>query len=118
MTHLAQDITEVPLDFEARNRSTACLLKDAGFPDLRGAVTADEVRAVLRAEPELIDLWLERGDDQRLARGWGLQRHGSGYCLVDFATGDVQTFDDSLEVIAQFIVRYVGRIGDVMARTA
>ncbi|HWU54985.1 MAG TPA: hypothetical protein VN175_05745 [Rhizomicrobium sp.] len=78
---LAEKITEVPELYDRNNKSTACLLKDLGVLNSPEPLRVDEVEEVLRHRPSLADRWLERGQDQRLAGGWGIEcDHGQYRC--------------------------------------
>src|SRR5579863_2930539 len=70
---LAERISEIPKLYETGDKSTASLLKDTGYPERREPVTVEDVETVLKREPDLIDLWLKRCQDQRLAGGWGIE---------------------------------------------
>jgi hypothetical protein len=115
-SQLAERITHLPKFYEAGEKSTATLLQEAGLPDT-GSLPAEEVEEVLRRDPDLTDLWLERGSDQRLARGWGIERDINGtYQLQNFSNGTSIIEHSRTRACAQFIVRYVGVIGDVLTR--
>ena len=113
---LAERIVHMPKTFAAGNKSTACLLREAGFPQARKDLSVAEVEQVLEREPELADLWLERGHDQRAAQGWGIEGSSGDYQLVHFADGHREQEKNRLHATAEFVVRYVGFIGDVMRR--
>jgi hypothetical protein len=69
---LAQRVSEVPDANEHGNLSTARLLADAGYLETPQSLTVGDVEAALEEDPNLAELWLERGRDQRLAGGWGI----------------------------------------------
>ena len=113
---LARRIAEIPERYEESSKSTACLLKDAGFPRARHEIAVEEVAAVLKAEPELIELWMERGADQRLGGGWGIEEEHQGYRIKSFGSGESRLIADRIHACAEFIVHYVGFIGETLAK--
>ena len=115
-TAIAHAVAEVPERFEHSERSTGCLLKELGFPEARAALHVDDMLEALQAQPELMDHWLDRGSDQRLAGGWGLECEGDLYRVHNFSSGESLLFPDRVRACAEFIVRYVRLIGDVQAR--
>jgi hypothetical protein len=114
---LAERISEIPKLYEAGNKSTARLLKDAGFPARNRALHVEEVEAVLRRDPRLADLWLERSRDQRAAGGWGIERRDDAYRVINFASGRSMTVRGRIHACAEFVVRYVAFMGAVLARS-
>jgi hypothetical protein len=113
----AETIAKVPERYEHSDRSTACLLEDAGFPKLRGAVNVEDVEQALLAQPELVGQWMARSQDQRIAGGWGIDCEGTGYRVQSYSGGDHLIIEDRIRACAEFIVRYVRFIGDVQAKT-
>jgi hypothetical protein len=114
---LAQRISEVPDVYEHSNCSTATLVKETGYLERPQALTVGDVEEVLAQDPNLAELWLERGMDQRLAGGWGIERDEQGrYRIQSYASGRHLVERDRLHACAEFIVRYVGFIGDVIRR--
>ena len=116
-TNLGRRIAKVAQRYRDSSKSTACLLKDAGFPQVRHDVAVEDVAAALRDEPELIALWLERGADQRLSGGWGIEEEPDGYRLKDFGSGRSMLLADRIHACAEFVVHYVGFIGEVLAKS-
>lgn len=114
---LAKRISEVPILFETGNKSTASLFKDAAPPEMLRSVTVEEVETVLKREPRLIDLWLRRCRDQRVAGGWGIEQEGNVYRVRSFSGGDSFVVRDRLRACAEFVVRYVFFIGEVLGWT-
>jgi hypothetical protein len=115
-SQLAQNVSQVPKVFEATNKSTACILKDFGFPDTQDDLTVDEVEDILRRDPHLADLWFERASDQRLSGGWGIEADKSGFRVQSYSNGHCLHHHDRCRACAEFVVRYVKFIGDVIAR--
>ena len=114
---LARKVSEIPRLYEESEKSTASLLKDFGFPEWRHALSAEEVESVLAKRPDLAELWLERGQDQRYAGGWGIEQEDGRWRIQSFADGKRLTIENRYRAVAEFIVRYVGRIGEVITRT-
>lgn len=114
---LAEKVSEVPKLYEEGNKSTARLLRDFGFPGTRNGLTADEVEAVLRRRPRLADLWLKRCHDQLIAGGWSIDREEDHWRIQNFSDHRHVEVGDRLRACAEFVVRYVGFIGEVQART-
>ena len=87
-----------------------------GFPITGQSVSVERVAQALKQEPRLAELWLERGHDQRFAGGWGLKQDGGHYCVHNFSDGTSLWFDDRWHSCAEFVVRYVKFIGEVLER--
>lgn len=113
---LAEKISEVPELYDRTNKSTACLLQDLGVLDSPEPLKVDEVENVLRHHPALADRWLERGQDQRLVGGWGIECDHSQYRVQSYASGRHFLEKKKLHAVAEFVVRYVGFIRDVLDR--
>ena len=114
---LAEKISEVPELYDRNNKSTACLLKDLGLLNSAEPLKVEDVEDALRHRPFLADRWLERGQDQRLAGGWGIEcdQHGQ-YRVQSYASGRHLLEKRKLHAVAEFVVRYVGCIRDVLER--
>jgi hypothetical protein len=113
---LAEKISEVPKLYVEGNKSTARLLKEFGFPETRHSVTVEEVEAVLKRRPRLADLWLARCRDQLLAGGWGIERQDDHWRIQNFSDHRHLEVKDRIRACAEFVVRYVGFIGETQAR--
>ena len=50
---LAEQISQIPERFDAENKSTALILKEAGFPQRRSDLSVEEVEDVFRRSPQL-----------------------------------------------------------------
>lgn len=116
-SRLAQKISEVPELYDRTDRSTATLLKETGFLDAPQALKVEDVQEALSREPKLAERWLERGQDQRLVGGWGIERERGQYRVQSFGSGMHMLESDRLRATSEFIVRYVRFIGDVLRRT-
>lgn len=115
-SQLAEKISEVPELYEKRNDSTATLLKETGFLEAPGALNVGDIEAVLSQKPNLADRWLKRGHDQQIVGGWGIEREHGQYRVQNFGTGMHMREANRLHATAEFIVRYVRFIGDVLQR--
>jgi hypothetical protein len=115
---LAQRVSEVPDAYEHGNLSTARLLADAGYLETPQSLTVGDVEAALEEDPNLAELWLERGRDQRLAGGWGIEQTLDHYRVQNYSSGQYLVEQDRLHACAEFIVRYVGFIHAVVRRYA
>jgi hypothetical protein len=115
---LAQRVSEVPDAYEHSNLSTVRLLADAGYLDKPQSLTVGDVEEALEEDPNLAELWLERGRDQRLAGGWGIEHDRGRYRVQNFSSGQYLVEQDRLHACAEFIVRYVGFIYEVVRRYA
>ena len=116
MSKMAEKISRIPRRFEQCDCSTAALLEETGFLEAPERLTVEEVEQVLEQEPDLADDWLERGRDQRMTGGWGIEREHDKYCVRSFAGGGAFTEEDRLHATAQFVVRYLGFMGEVIRR--
>lgn len=113
---LAEQVGKVPQLYETGSKSTATILKDAGFPEARHFLSVEELEHVFRQAPHLMDLWLVRARDQRLAGGWGIERETEAYRVQDYASGKGFVVADRCKACAEFVARYVGFIGEVLAK--
>ena len=113
---LAEIISEVPEIYEQSDESTARLLAKTGYLDAPQALTVADVEQALERHPELADRWLERGHDQRLVGGWGIECDHGQYRVQSYASGRHLVEKKKLHAVAEFIVRYVAFIGDVLSR--
>lgn len=112
-TTLAEKISAVPELYERSDESTAHLLKEIGFLDSEQPVDVAEVEEALQRHPDRADRWLERGHDQRLAGGWGIECDHGLYRVQSFSSGGHLVEEEKLHAVAEFAVRYVGFIRDV-----
>jgi hypothetical protein len=113
---LAERISEVPELYKEGNESTARLLLRTGYLDSPQDLTVEDVEEALRRDPDLADRWLERGRDQRLSGGWGIECDHGQYRVQSYASGRHMLERKKLHAVAHFIVRYVAFIGDVLSR--
>lgn len=113
---LAEKISEVPELYDKGNKSTACLLQDIGFLASSEPLKVEEVEDALRNHPFLADRWLERGQDQRLIGGWGIECDHGQYRVQSYASGRHLLEKKKLHAVAEFVVRYAGFIRDVLQR--
>ena len=115
-TRLAEKVSEVPELYDKGNKSTACLLRDIGFLNSSESLKVEEVEDALRQHPVLADRWLERGHDQLLSGGWGIECDHGQYRVQSYASGRHLLEQKKLHAVAEFIVRYAGFIRDVLSR--
>jgi len=116
-SQLAERVSEVPDMYEKSDRSTATLLKDCGYLDAPQALKTKDVEEALAQEPWLADKWLARGGDQRFSGGWGIERANGMWRVWNFANRSERLVEHNrLHAVAEFIVRYVGFMGDVLRR--
>jgi len=112
-------IVALPEEYARRDRSTGCLLQDMGFPEARGLLKTEDVAQILKEEPRLAPLWIRRGKDQRYAGGWGIECLSGLSRVVSYGDGRAGAWEkDQSKAVAEFIVRYLGFIGDVQMRSA
>lgn len=113
---LAEQISEMPELYERGNESTARLLLNTGYLDAPQALMVEDVEEALSRQPELADRWLERGHDQRLVDGWGIECDHGQYRVQSYAGGRALVEKKKLHAVAEFIVRYVRFIADMLSR--
>ena len=82
---LAETISAVPELYEEGDESTARLLLRSGYLDQPQALTVEDVEDALRRNPDLADRWMERGHDQRLSGGWGIECDHGQYKVQSYA---------------------------------
>ena len=113
---LAEKVGQVPQLYETGNKSTATILKDCGFPEARQFLSVEQLEHVFRQAPHLTDLWLKRANDQRLVGGWGIEQETGEFRVQNYSSGKGFLVADRFKACAEFADRYVGFIGDVLAR--
>jgi len=113
---LAEKVSEVPDLYDKENKSTACLLRDIGFLDAPQPLKVEAVEDALKHHPRLADRWLERVRDQRLTGGWGIECDHGQYRVQSFSSGSHLMERAKLHAVAEFVVRYVGFIREVVNR--
>jgi hypothetical protein len=113
-SEVAEKICHIPVVFDATDCSTAQLVERSGLRDVPDALTEPEVEEILREEPKLADLWLERAGDQRLVGGWVMDCKGRSYYLKNFKSGRDCTFADRYKACAAFVVHYIDLIRHVL----
>jgi hypothetical protein len=113
-SQLAERIVHVPELYEHSDKSTAVLLKEAGLPDAPAPPSAPEIEDALKKEPELTDLWLQRGHDQLYAGGWAIECSDHTYHIRNYADGQSLTEQNRFKACAEFIARYVSVVREVL----
>ena len=99
-------------------RAELAELERGGYLDHPQDLKVEDVEQALAGEPDLTARWLDRGHDQRLAGGWGIECENGTYRIQSFSGGGALEESDPLHATAEFVVRYVGFIGEVMRRYA
>lgn len=100
----------LPATYAQSEKSTARLLRDVAHPDALREISESQIAQVLRADPQLIDLWFARGSDQRISGGWGVEGAEDDYRVQSFSDGVCLHFGDKVEACAAFVIRYVSHI--------
>jgi hypothetical protein len=113
---LAEKISEVPELYDKGNKSTASLLRDSGLLETSQPLKVEDLEDALQEHPDRADRWLERGRDQLLTGGWGIERRRGEYRVQSFSTGRHLMEKKKLHAVAEFVVRYVGFMRDVLLR--
>jgi hypothetical protein len=111
---LAQRVSEIPDAYDHSNLSTMQLLAETGYLDRPQALTVSDVKAALEDDPDLAEMWLQRGRDQRLAGGWFIEHVNDQYRIQNYSTGQYLVEWDRLQACAEFIVRYVDFIRETI----
>jgi hypothetical protein len=76
----------------------------------------EDLEEALAREPALTEAWLDRGHDQRLAGGWGIECDGEEYHVQSFNGGGELVVRNRVRATAEFAIRYLGVIAGVMRR--
>jgi hypothetical protein len=113
---LAEKICHIPEAFNETECSTAQLVERSGILEQPDALAESEIAEILRQEPKLADMWLERGGDQRFVGGWVMDCRGRSWHLKSFALGKDVTFADRYQACAVFVVHYIGLIREVLLK--
>jgi hypothetical protein len=67
-------------------------------------ITVEAVKAVLNADPKLIDEWLLWSEDKRSPAWFWYDENGS-YVVGHYPRGDRMVFPDATSACAEFIIR-------------
>ncbi len=113
---IADRISRLPETYAATDCSTATLIQESGFLEAPEELGAEDVEKIMRDKPRLTERWLERWNDQRIAGGWVMDCEDGAYHLKNFSTGREIVIGDKFQACAEFAVRYVRRIGRVIAK--
>lgn len=113
-SQLAEKVAHLPERFEETDCSTARLLAETGYLDRPQDLKVEDLEEALAATPALLDAWLDRGHDQMLAGGWGIECDGQEYRVQSFDGGGELVMESRVRATAEFAVRYLGVIGAVM----
>ena len=115
-SQLAEKVAHLPERFAESECSTARLLAETGYLDRPQDLKVEDLKQALEQEPGLTEGWLDRGHDQRLAGGWGIECDGDAYHVQSFGGGGELVEKDRVKATAEFAVRYVRVIAAVMRR--
>ena len=115
-SQLAEKIAHLPERFEETNCSTARLLAETGYLERPQDLTVEDLEEALARKPALMDAWLDRGHDQILAGGWGIEGDGEEYRVQSFDGGGELVVHSRVRATAEFAVRYLDVIAGVMRR--
>jgi hypothetical protein len=108
MTNGRPELLDILLVWEATSmRGEGLSLRDAlrraRYSDLRGTFEAVDLRPLLEADPELLEVWFAYSEDKRTDGGWYLSRSGE-----IGRTGFPETrrrFDTPQDAVAEYVVR-------------
>jgi hypothetical protein len=75
------------------------------------SLTRDAVRAVLEADPKLIDEWQGWSQDKRTSSGWFLEFENGAHVVGRLPDGYRITFPDATSACTEFILRELRDIG-------
>ena len=119
-SQLAEKVAHLPERFEETDCSTARLLAETGYLDRPQDLKVEDLEQALAEEPALMERWLDRGHDQMLAGGWGIEQDGDTYHIQSFdhgGDGDGElVVTNRSRATAEFAVRYLRVIAGVMRR--
>lgn len=116
----AEEVAHLPERFQESDCSTARLLAETGYLERPQDLKAADLEEALAREPALMEAWLDRGHDQMLAGGWGIERDGDTYHVQSFDQesdgGGELVVENRVQATAAFAVRYLEVIAAVMPR--
>ena len=121
-SQLAEKVARLPERFEESDCSTARLLAETGYLERPQDLKAVDLEEALAREPALMEAWLNRGHDQMLAGGWGIECDGDTYRVQSFdhegdhGGGGELVVENRVKATAAFAVRYLEVIAAVMRR--
>jgi hypothetical protein len=115
-SQLAEKVAHLPERFAESDCSTARLLAETGYLDRPQDLKVEDLEQALAEEPALMERWLDRGHDQMLAGGWGIERDGEAYHVQSFDGDGELVVTNRTRATAEFAVRYLRVIAGVMRR--
>ena len=115
-SQLAEKVAHLPERFAQTDCSTARLLAETGYLERPQDLKTADLEEALACEPALTDAWLDRGHDQMLAGGWGIECDGDTYRVQSFDGSGELVVEDRVKATAAFAVRYLEVIAGVMRR--
>lgn len=96
-------LCRLPRTFRGGTESARTLVHKGGTdPNL---ITVEAVKAVLDADPGLIDDWQRWSEDKRVSSGWYLGYENGSHIVGYIPHGDRLAFPDASSACAEFIVR-------------
>lgn len=102
-------VVRLPRSFRMLDVSIFSLLQDSGYSDVSDQITLEAIREALRAEPSLLEEWLEYSESQRTGSGWYLTRKLEGFQVGRY-TGDgkdiySEEYPDGQTACASYILK-------------
>jgi hypothetical protein len=104
MTTPIQQLCLIPRDYRDDGRSLTRLVHDSGIRKNPDALEEQKLVESLRADPALVEDWLDFAADNRKAEGWFLIKERPDLFVVGTAAGARLEFSDAAAACATFIV--------------
>ncbi len=104
---MIQSVCRIPIDLcEGPGLSVVEAVQRSGYLHNPDALTAPDVTAHLRRQPDLVDAWLRYSGDKRTPAGWYILKHEEhDYEIGWFPGGERLRFSDPAVACSEFIVR-------------
>jgi hypothetical protein len=119
MMSVASAICQLPVLFRSTDdRSMLDLLAITGYTPGLTRLTRDALLAALRVEPALVDVWLTHSVDKRTPSGWYFSSEQGASVVAFHPDGPRFAFADPIEACAEFILREVDGLAELMSHRA
>ena len=113
---VAAAVCRLPVVFRSMgDHSMVDLLAISGYRPGLTSLTRDGLVAVLRGEPTLVDAWLTQSVDKRGPSGWFFSSENPSFVVGFYPRGPRMAFTDPTEACAEFILREVDAMADLIS---
>jgi hypothetical protein len=108
-----EKVIRFPFDYRIRgNMSPIALIKESGYPGLHSKINEEEIAAVLKLHPHMINEWLLWSENKRSNPTWHFMKFDDGSYQVEYSSEGRESEEiitlDEIKACAAFIKREMG----------